>query len=146
MAFVQGYYKPLHPEKYLGDVTKIRYMSSWELDFNKFLDNNPKIIGWASEEIQIPYIKPTDGQIHHYYPDYFIKYIDKNNNVIQEIIEIKPEKQTKPPSKKGKKSKATILTEQITYAVNISKWQYATAWCKQRNIKFRVLTESQLYR
>jgi hypothetical protein len=32
----QGYFKPRHPEKYVGDVNKIRFMSSWELQADKF--------------------------------------------------------------------------------------------------------------
>ncbi len=145
MAFIQGYYKPINPDKYIGDVNKIRYMSSWELDFNKHLDTHDSILAWASEEIKIPYIKPTDNQLHHYYPDYYVKYIDKHGVIKEEIIEIKPAKQLKAPSKKGRKKRSTLAVEQVTYAINISKWQYANAWCKKHNIKFKLLTEEQLY-
>jgi hypothetical protein len=69
----QGYFKPRHPEKYVGDVNKIRFMSSWELQADKFLDDNPNVLRWSSEEIVIPYVKPTDGKVHRYYPDYWVE-------------------------------------------------------------------------
>ena len=72
--FKQGYYTPKNPDKYVGDITKIRYMSSWELELHKFFDGNPNVIRWASEEIAIPYYKPTDGRIHKYYPDYWVNF------------------------------------------------------------------------
>ena len=68
--FTQGLYTPNNPEKYIGDITKIRFMSSWELSMHKFLDNNTKIIRWSSETIAIKYIKPTDQKIHRYFPEY----------------------------------------------------------------------------
>ena len=141
----QGYYTPRHPEKYKGNVGKIRYMSSWELSFNQFLDNNPNILNWASEEIKIPYIKPTDGRIHHYYPDYWIKYKDKNGKMIQEIIEVKPDKETRPPKATGK-NKKTQLYENLTWAINSAKWEAASQFCAKYNIKFRIVTELQLFR
>ena len=49
----QGYYKPLHPEKYVrgkkdSSLGKkgIRFMSSWELHTCKFLDMNPNVLRW----------------------------------------------------------------------------------------------------
>ena len=83
---------------------------------NQFLDTNPSIYRWSSEEIAIPYIKPTDGKTHRYFPDYWIEYIDNNKNIIQELIEIKPAAQTKRPSGKGKYNQY----QQITYAINIA--------------------------
>jgi len=38
-----------------------------------------------------------------------------------------------------------LLNEVVTYEVNQSKWAYASEWCKQRNVKFKVLTEKQLF-
>jgi len=73
--FVQGIYYPRRPEKYKGDVKNIIYRSSWELQFMTFCDNSPSIIEWASEEIAIPYVKPTDKRVHYYYLDFWIKYI-----------------------------------------------------------------------
>jgi hypothetical protein len=104
----QGYFKPRHPEKYVGDVNKIRFMSSWELQADKFLDDNPNVLRWSSEEIVIPYVKPTDGKVHRYYPDYWVEYRNKHGDVVSEIWEVKPETQTKPPKTRGKKKKTQL--------------------------------------
>lgn len=147
-GFKQGYYTAKHPDKYLGDVNKIRYMSSWELSFNKFLDNNPNVIGWASEEIAIPYVKPTStrkNKIHKYYPDYYVKYKDKHGNIIQEIIEIKPNNQIQAPKRRGK-NKKTQLYEQLTWVVNCAKWKAAQQFCNKYGIRFRIVTEKELFK
>lgn len=75
--FVQGLYTPRHPEKYRGDKQNIIYRSSWELQFMNFCDNSPVVVEWASEEIAIPYYKPTDNKIHYYYLDFWMKYVSK---------------------------------------------------------------------
>lgn len=144
-GFRQGYFTPAHPEKYVGNVDQIMYRSSWELAMNKFLDNNPHILRWSSEEIAIPYTKPTDGHTHRYFPDYWIEYVNKDGKVIQEIVEVKPEAQTKPPTTRGKKQQ-TILYEQQTWSINVAKWQAAAAWCQARGIVFRVITEKGLFK
>lgn len=54
----KGLFKPEHPEKYMGDITKIRFLSSWELRFMHFCDSNPNVISWGSEEIRIQYWNP----------------------------------------------------------------------------------------
>ena len=50
--WAQGLYQPKNPEKYAGKKTP-RYRSSWEWAFMRFCDNNPSIMQWASESIQI---------------------------------------------------------------------------------------------
>lgn len=142
--FKQGLYTPRFPEKYIGDVTKIRYMSSYELNVHTYFDNNPNILRWASEEIAIPYVHPVDNKIHNYYPDYYIEYKNSKGELIREIIEVKPDKQVKTPTKRGK-SKKTQITEAVTHAINTSKWQYAKAFCDKLNITFRILTENHIF-
>ena len=141
----QGLFTPKNPEKYNGDPNNIRYMSSWELSFDKFLDANPNVVRWSSEEIAIPYIKPTDGRVHRYYPDYWVEYKDKDGNIIHEIIEVKPDKQTRSPTTVGK-NKKTQIYEQVTWAVNVAKWEACQQFCNKYNIKFRLLTEKQMFR
>lgn len=140
--YQQGYFKPKHPEKYKGDVTKIRFLSSWERRLFEFCDGNPHVIEWSSEEIIIPYVKPTDGQIHRYFPDVWVKYKDRSGRIVEEILEIKPEKETKPPTRRTKH----FLYEQVTWAINEAKWRSALEWCKQRNIGFRLVTENSLFK
>lgn len=145
-GWIQGWYVPKHPEKYLGDVNAIRYLSSWELDFFKFCDNNVNIIKWASEEIPIHYYKPdprTGGMVSSvYYPDVFLVFKDKDGKLNKQLIEIKPHKQSQP-SKARKASRR--MQEQYTYIVNQCKWDAAQKWCESKGIEFRVLTEKDQF-
>ncbi len=139
--FKQGFYTLRNPEKYVGDPNKIFFRSSWEEHTNRFFDNNPNVVSWSSEEIHIPYIKPTDGKVHRYFPDYWVEYKDKAGNLIQEIIEVKPEDQVYIQRKKR-------LTEydKVTYNINRAKWQAAAQFCKKKGIKFRILTERSIFK
>lgn len=141
----QGHFTPRNPEKYVGNLEKIRFMSSWELHLNKFLDGNPNVLRWSSEEISIPYIKPTDGKIHKYWPDYWVEYKNKHGDIIQEIWEVKPSSQIAQPKTRGK-NKKTQLRESIAYAVNVAKWAACTQFCNKYNIKFRIISENQLFK
>jgi hypothetical protein len=140
--YKQGYYTPRFPDKYVGDVSKIRYMSSWELECHRFFDGNERVLRWASEEIAIPYIKPTDGKVHKYYPDYWVEFINAHGETIQEIIEVKPHEQTKAPRKTHKH----MLYEQVMYQINIAKWAAAQEFCRQRNITFRIVTQRAIFK
>lgn len=156
-SYNQGLYIPKNPEKYVGDPNKIRYMSSWELSLNKMLDMNPNILQWSSEEVAIPYVKPTDGKVHRYFPDYWIKYKDVDGVVHSEIIEVKPLKEAKQaklllesnfqtmPPVRAKKPKNKAY-EQITMVINAAKWKAAIQFCNKYGMKFRVVTEKQLFR
>lgn len=140
--YKQGWYTPKHPEKYLGDVSKIRYMSSWELHLHEFFDNNPNVLRWSSEELAIPYLKPTDGKVHRYFPDYWVEFRNKDGKIVQEVIEVKPHQQTKAPRANSKRK----VIESVQLAINISKWKSAQEWCKQRGITFRVVTENSIFK
>lgn len=142
---MKGMFVPRNPEKYVGDIRKIRYMSSWEYEFHKALDNNINVLRWASEEIKIPYVKPTDNKIHHYYPDYWVEYKNRDGQIIQEIIEVKPASQTVPPKRVGKK-KQTQLYESVRFAINVAKWRACQEFCNKYNMKFRIITENQMFR
>ena len=48
--YKQGFYYPKNPNKYVGDVDNIVYRSSWELRVFKWMDDNPSVLEWASEE------------------------------------------------------------------------------------------------
>ena len=52
----QGYFKPLNPQKYVGDPNLIIYRSGWEKSFCRWCDASPSIIQWSSEPIKIPYL------------------------------------------------------------------------------------------
>lgn len=143
--FRQGKYRPEHPEKYIGDITNIQFRSSWELQAFQFLDRNPNVKKWASEEIKISYIKPLpDGSLKPslYIPDLYVEYVNKKGQYIREMIEVKPVKYTQASTAKRSK---TRLNENYIYVVNLAKFEAADRWCKPRGIKFTVLTENQLF-
>jgi len=141
--FSKGFYRPKNPHKYIGDITQIVYRSSWELRFNEILDSNPNVIHWTSEQVVVPYIKPTDGRVHKYYVDYFVEYIDRNNEVQRDLIEIKPLKQVLQP--KHKRMTKTAMYENHVHKINSAKWQAAKAYAEKRGWKFRIMTERSIF-
>ena len=141
--FKQGWFTPKNPDKYVGEVEKIRYMSSWELNTDNFFDNNPNILRWSSEEIAIPYVKPTDNKVHRYFPNYWIEYKDSKGQIIQEIIEVKPLNQTRRSRSRNPKTK---LYEEVAYAINIAKWEACQQFCDKYGIKFSIWTENQIFK
>ena len=139
-----GKFKPKNYKKYKGDPTKIFYRSLWERRFMVYCDNNDKIIEWGSEELIIPYRSPLDKKVHRYFPDFYIKYLNKEGNVVREIIEVKPKKQLRPP-KTPKRQTKRYLQECATFMVNQAKWKKAAEeYCSDRKMKFRFLTEDHL--
>jgi hypothetical protein len=136
--FARGKFVMTQPEKYVG--TKMpTYRSSWEWSFMKFCDSNPSVQKWASEAIQIPYRDPLTGRQTVYVPDFFIQYLDKNNKLIVELIEIKPASQ-QILERVGKNK-----YNQAQFIKNQAKWAAANIWCKQQGIKFRILNENDLF-
>ena len=128
-----------NPDKYVGKKTP-RYRSSWEWAFMRFCDNNPAVTQWASESIQIPYRNPLTGKNTIYVPDFFIVYNNKKQQRIAELIEVKPNNQAKFESV-GKNSQ-----NQAAYIVNRAKWEAANKWAKAKGIRFRVITESDMFK
>jgi len=137
-------YTPDNPTKYIGDINSILCRSLWERRFCKYLDSNKNIVRWSFEAVKIPYISPMDSKLHFYIPDFLIEAKTKDGLVETMLIEIKPKKQTKQPENK-RKHKKTILMENITYAINIAKWEAAKKYCKDNGILFKILTEEDLF-
>ena len=77
----KGVFKPSNPRKYKGDHTNIIYRSLWERKFMVYCDLNENIMEWASEEFFIPYLDPTTNRVRRYFPDFFVKYQDKNGKL-----------------------------------------------------------------
>lgn len=140
----KGQFLPKHPEKYIGNTSEIYFRSSWELRFFQFCDNNLNVLRWASEEIKIPYLKPTDtgknkGKIRHYYPDVYIEYKNSSGEIVKELIEIKPLKETVL-------TKKSTVYDKVAIAINEAKWNAAHSFCEKNGLKFRILTEKSLFR
>ena len=142
MAY-SGQYKPVNYHKYKGDFRRIFYRSSWELMFMKYCDRENNVLEWGSEEIIIPYRCPTDGRVHRYYPDFYVKVRDKDGSLKKYIVEVKPKKQTKPPKAPQRKTRR-YLQEVNTFMKNSAKWKAAKNYCDDRRMDFLILTEDHL--
>tara|TARA_B100000745_G_C20146537_1_gene393177 strand:- start:235 stop:798 length:564 start_codon:yes stop_codon:yes gene_type:complete len=143
---------PRHPNKYKGSYPII-LRSSWEVAFAQYCDLHENVLQWASEPVQIPYHnpdKPTNSRKSLnggkgfkmenaiYVPDFLVTFRKANGSVVTELIEIKPAKETlQEKSKNPRDIKSRIINE--------SKWLAAGAWCRRRGIKFRIMTEEQLF-
>jgi hypothetical protein len=138
----KGWFTPKHRSKYKGDSENVVYRSSWELRVMKWLDENPSVIWWASEELIIKYRSPIDQRIHRYFPDFIVRLKQKNGIESTVVIEIKPHKQTIKPVQKRKTNR--FLQEAATYAVNQEKWRAADLFCKEHGWQFKVLTEKDI--
>jgi len=103
------------------------------------LDEHDGVENWASESIQIPYQDPLTGKYTIYVPDFFIVYKDKNGKKNAEVIEVKPANQ----QIKERVGKSRFNQEQ--YVKNMAKWEAATAWCKQNQLKFRIVNEDDIF-
>ena len=139
----KGKYYPSFPRKYKGDPTNIIYRSLWERKFMVYCDNNQNILEWASEEIAIPYRSPIDNRVHRYFPDFYMKVKEMNGKIKRYMIEVKPSKQTKPPTKPKRQTKGYIR-EAYEYAKNQAKWKMAREFCADRQWEFKVVTEKEL--
>ena len=142
MAY-SGIYKPVNPQKYRGNPNQVVYRSLWERKLMVYCDHNDAVLEWGREEVIIPYISPWDGKIHRYFPDFYIK-VKQNDGLVKKlIIEVKPKKQTKAPKEPQRKTRR-YLNEVKTWGVNSAKWKYATEWCKDNGMEFKILTEDDL--
>jgi len=150
----KGKYKPSYPQKYNGDPSNIIYRSSWECKVMDMFDKRPDILSWSSEEMAIPYVSPVDGKRHRYFPDFIVKVRTKDGTIKTLMVEVKPEKQSRPPEKKKRVTKQYIQ-EVVTWGVNQSKWKAAIEYCKDRKwtfvvmcstngVEFKYLTENEL--
>lgn len=136
--YAQGKFQLVNPQKYVGNKTPT-YRSSWEFVFMQFCDNNPNILQWASEAIHINYRNPLNGRNTIYVPDFLITYVDAHGNQSAEVIEVKPTKETTLEAA-GKSPRA-----QAAAILNMAKWAAAQQWCKAHNLRFRVVTEQDIF-
>jgi hypothetical protein len=138
-----GKYFCKNKEKYTGNIDNIIYRSGWEHMLMRWLDENPDIIKWSSEETIVPYISPVDNKQHRYFVDFTATF--KNGQTL--LIEVKPKYQTVPPkikNSKTQKGQQKMLAEMETFAVNDAKWKAADKYAQQRGMKFCIFTEESL--
>jgi len=133
----KGEFKPKNPNKYIGTYPII-FRSSWEAVLMQKCDTHPSIQQWASESIKIPYKNPFTGRQTVYIPDFLIHYTDRKGNAIVELIEIKPSKQSSDDLATDRNSQAALVLNKI-------KWVAAKAWAKKNGMRFRVMTETDMF-
>jgi hypothetical protein len=109
----------------------IIYRSGLELQFIHYCENNPNVLKWASEPIQIPYLSRLDNKQHNYYPDYIIE----NAKGTRCIVEVKPYNQTIKPDM----TDTRWLKEQ--WIKNLDKWAAAKKFADEHGMKFIIVTE-----
>lgn len=136
----KGYFEPKNPEKLLSN-KRIIFRSSWERKFMEMCDSHPNIIQWASEhpDTKIPYFNPLKNKHTIYVPDFFVVYKDSSGKKRVELVEVKPAAETYLKEAKSKRHKLAL-------AVNVAKWKAAQEWCARKGIKFRVITEHDIFR
>ena len=135
--YAQGKFSVRNMEKYVGKKMPT-YRSSWEMTFMTFCDNNPAVLQWASEPFMITYRNPLSGKNTIYIPDFMMVYIDAQQQKHAEVIEIKPLKETTLETAKSVRDKAAVI-------LNMAKWTAARAFCQAHGMKFRIVTEHDIF-
>jgi hypothetical protein len=129
-----------HKEKYIGK-RPITLRSGLEINFVfKFLDVRQDVISWSNESIVIPYYDEVSKRFRRYFPDFLMTVETKDKEQKTFLIELKPYKETKPPSKRGRNYQKRLNT----YITNKCKWAAAVEWCKENGYIFKILTEKEI--
>ena len=111
----------------------------------QWCDVTETVLAWSSENISIPYYDPVRQRWRRYYPDFWIKIKERDNIVRKYVIEIKPDRETRPPRKRGRKSAKTQRMQERTYVTNKAKWNAADQYCRKMKYQFKILTERNLF-
>ena len=144
MATLKGKFRPAHPEKYNGDAGNIIYRSSWERIFCNWCDSNDNIIAWQSEEKRIRYYDPVAKKNRIYFPDFYVKYKRTDGIIVEELVEVKPQRQIDGPPVNPKRRTQAWLREVQTYVTNKAKWKAAAEYAENRGWNFRLVAEKNL--
>jgi hypothetical protein len=142
MAY-SGRFSPKNPKKYRGDPTNIIFRSLWELKVMKYLDENPSVVEWSSEETIVLYFDPVQNKRRRYFPDFIVKIRKPDGTTHTMMLEVKPKAQTVEPKVQKRKTKQYI-TEVTTWATNSAKWAAAREYCLDKGWEFKLITESEL--
>lgn len=65
-------------------------------------------------------------------------YVDRAQTKHAEVIEVKPHKEIAMENARSVRDRAAV-------ALNMAKWAAAQEFCKQYGMRFRVVTESDIY-
>lgn len=145
----QGYYKPNHPEKYVGKYPII-YRSSWELKLCILCDTDNSVLKWISEPnvdpFPLAYYHPVEERVARYFPDYLVLKREPDNSISKMMIEVKPEAQTQHPPKPAYnaslKQRKSYIEKCKIVLVNLAKKAAAEDFCKSHSgFTYHFLTE-----
>lgn len=99
----------------------IEFESSLERDFVYLLEYNQNVLNYCEQPIQIEYF--NNNRKYHYIPDFYVKYLDNT----QDIIEIKYEKD--------------LLEKSKDFEV---KFKAANEFCSLNGFNFRIISEKDI--
>ena len=97
-----------------------------------------------SEERRIPYYDPVARKNRVYFPDFYVKYKRRDGIIVEELVEVKPQKQIDGPPVNPKRRTQNWLREVHTYVTNQAKWKAAAEYCENRGMNFRLVSEHNL--
>lgn len=143
-----GYFTNLrNPQKYVAADKTIIYRSGMEYKFCVLCDTDKRILEWASEPFHIPYWHPIKKRRAKYYPDYYIKVLQKDGSIKTIIVEVKPAELTpqklKKPSKYASRKTINNYNKKLQQiAVNTAKYKAAKEYCAKRGAEYMFVTES----
>lgn len=141
--YKQGIFYPKNTQKCLNKIGDIIFRSFLEFKVMNVCDLNPNVLEWSSEKHIIPYYHPLEKRIARYYVDFYIK-LQTPTGIRKCIVEVKPERQTKPPVPSPRKKMSTILYENVQYTINQAKWEAAKQYAKNKGLEFLLLTEEDI--
>jgi hypothetical protein len=153
MAGKKGIYQVVNVSKYVGK-SNPSYRSNLEARLCFYMDNNSNIVRWGYENISLPYPKPVvkdNGEYglewHRYILDFWAEIIGKDGVVKRVLIEVKPEKETRPPVQPKRitaKNRKKYMNEASTYMVNQAKWNAAGNFCNSKGMQFLIITDKMI--
>ena len=135
-------FRPRNPKKYRGNPGNIIARSGWERDIMNWLDLKDDVKWWSSEEVFITYKNEVKKKWCRYYPDFVVCFQRDYGDEVR-VIEVKPDKYTKPPKTPKRKTKSYYYhLEQ--YITNQCKWKETQKYCEERGWNFSILTENDV--
>ena len=157
--YKQGLFTPKNKMKVikLNGKGGLYYRSGLEEKMMTYLDQNPAIIRWSAEWIQIPYVKQTwNAQLqsfietsHTYYPDFYYEILLRDQTTRQVVAEVKPDSETRPPIIKENMTAKQLKNLEYSlkmYNANMAKWKYMIEYCERKGFEFIILTEKHINR
>lgn len=141
----EGYYQVMNPNKYLGDLTKVIFRSSYEETFFRELDLDPAVICWVAEppEFKIKYYHPIKKRWASYFPDAMCVKMHGDKK-IKCLIEIKPKSKLKMPVKTkttDSKKIASFNRRMAEFSVIDAKRKSAVDYCRMKGMIYVFITE-----